>query len=40
MIDIIAPIVMFVGIVITLFLLSGIRVLKEWERIPVLRLGR
>jgi regulator of protease activity HflC (stomatin/prohibitin superfamily) len=40
MIDIIAPIVIFVGIVIALFLLSGIRVLKEWERIPVLRLGR
>ena len=40
MIDVIAPIVIFVGIAITLFLLSGIRVLKEWERIPVLRLGR
>jgi len=40
MIDILAPLIAFVGVVIALFLLSGIRVLKEWERIPVLRLGR
>jgi len=30
----------FVAILIALFFLSGIRVLREWERIPVLRLGR
>ena len=28
------------GIVVVIFLLSGIRVLREWERMPVLRLGR
>jgi regulator of protease activity HflC (stomatin/prohibitin superfamily) len=33
-------IITFIGLVVALFLLSGIRVLKEWERIPVLRLGR
>jgi regulator of protease activity HflC (stomatin/prohibitin superfamily) len=27
-------------IIVLLYLLSGIRVLKEWERAPVLRLGR
>ena len=40
MVDIVTPILGFVGIVVALFLLSGIRVLKEWERMPVLRLGR
>ena len=30
----------FVVLIIVIFLLSGIRVLKEWERMPVLRLGR
>ncbi len=30
----------FIGIIVVLFLLSGIRVLREWERMPVLRLGR
>ena len=40
MIDVIVPLLAFVGILIALFLLSGIRILKEWERIPVLRLGR
>jgi len=40
MIDVFAPIVAFVGILVALFLLSGIRVLKEWERMPILRLGR
>jgi regulator of protease activity HflC (stomatin/prohibitin superfamily) len=40
LIDILTPILGFVGVVVALFLLSGIRVLKEWERMPVLRLGR
>ena len=40
MIDAVVPIIAFAAIVITVFLLSGIRVLKEWERMPVLRLGR
>lgn len=31
---------MIIGFVIAIFLLSGIRVLKEWERMPILRLGR
>jgi regulator of protease activity HflC (stomatin/prohibitin superfamily) len=39
-IDFIPYIIGFVGVVIALFFLSGIRVLREWERIPVLRLGR
>jgi regulator of protease activity HflC (stomatin/prohibitin superfamily) len=39
-IDILPYIIGFVGVAITLFLLSGIRVLREWERMPVLRLGR
>ena len=30
----------FIAIIVVLFLLSGIRVLKEWQRMPVLRLGR
>ena len=30
----------FIALVVVLFLLSGIRVLKEWQRMPVLRLGR
>ena len=29
-----------IAIIVVLFLLSGIRIIKEWERIPVLRLGR
>jgi len=37
---VLTAIIGFIAIVIALFLLSGIRVLKEWERIPVLRLGR
>lgn len=40
MVDILTPIIGFIAIVVALFLLSGIRVLKEWERMPVLRLGR
>jgi regulator of protease activity HflC (stomatin/prohibitin superfamily) len=38
--DILAPIIGVIGVFIAIFLLSGIRVLKEWERMPVLRLGR
>jgi regulator of protease activity HflC (stomatin/prohibitin superfamily) len=38
--DIITPIIGFIVIVVALFFISGIRVLKEWERMPVLRLGR
>ena len=38
--SVIAPIVGFIAVVVVLFLLSGIRVLREWERMPVLRLGR
>ena len=30
----------FIILIIVIILLSGIRVLKEWERLPVLRLGR
>src|SRR5208283_1457252 len=30
----------FVAFVVVIFVLSGIRVLREWERMPVLRLGR
>ena len=40
MVDVLAPIIAFVALVIALFLLSGIKVLREWERMPVLRLGR
>ena len=40
LIDILAPVLAIIGVGIALFLLSGIRVLKEWERMPVLRLGR
>ena len=39
-VNILAPVIGFIGLVVALFLLSGIRVLREWERIPVLRLGR
>jgi regulator of protease activity HflC (stomatin/prohibitin superfamily) len=38
--DVLTPIIGFIAIVVALFLLSGIRVLREWERMPVLRLGR
>ncbi len=31
---------LFIVILVALILLSGIRVVKEWERLPVLRLGR
>jgi regulator of protease activity HflC (stomatin/prohibitin superfamily) len=40
MVDVLTPVLAFVAILIALFFLSGIRVLKEWERMPVLRLGR
>jgi regulator of protease activity HflC (stomatin/prohibitin superfamily) len=40
MVDILVPVLAFIGFVVALFFLSGIRVLKEWERMPVLRLGR
>jgi regulator of protease activity HflC (stomatin/prohibitin superfamily) len=39
-IDLLAPVLGVIAVAIALFLLSGIRVLKEWERAPVLRLGR
>jgi regulator of protease activity HflC (stomatin/prohibitin superfamily) len=35
-----APVIGFIALVVVLFVLSGIRVLKEWQRMPVLRLGR
>jgi regulator of protease activity HflC (stomatin/prohibitin superfamily) len=38
--DILTSIIGFIAIIVALFLLSGIRVLREWERMPVLRLGR
>jgi len=40
MLDLAVPIIAVIGIAIVVFLLSGIRILKEWERIPILRLGR
>lgn len=40
MVDVLTPILAFIVFVVVLFFLSGIRVLKEWERMPVLRLGR
>lgn len=30
----------FIAIVVALILVSGLRILKEWEKMPVLRLGR
>ena len=40
MADVLTPIIGFIAFVVAIFLLSGIRVLREWERMPVLRLGR
>ncbi|MGB9778636.1 MAG: SPFH domain-containing protein [Candidatus Bathyarchaeia archaeon] len=40
MIDLVTIAIAFIALIIALILLSGIRVLKEWERIPILRLGR
>jgi regulator of protease activity HflC (stomatin/prohibitin superfamily) len=39
-IDIVTTAVAFIILIVVLILLSGLRVLKEWERMPVLRLGR
>ena len=40
MVDVLTPILAFIALVVVVFFLSGIRVLREWERMPVLRLGR
>ena len=40
MVDVLTPILGFIALVVVVFILSGIRVLREWERMPVLRLGR
>jgi regulator of protease activity HflC (stomatin/prohibitin superfamily) len=40
MTDLVLIAIAFIILIIVLILLSGIRVLKEWERMPVLRLGR
>ena len=40
MVDFLVPFLGFVGLIVAIFFLSGIRVLKEWERMPILRLGR
>ena len=40
MVDYLIPVFGFIGLAIAVFLLSGIRVLREWERMPILRLGR
>jgi regulator of protease activity HflC (stomatin/prohibitin superfamily) len=40
LVDILPYVLGFIGVVVALFFLSGIRVLKEWERMPILRLGR
>ena len=40
MVDVLTPILGFIVLVVVVFILSGIRVLREWERMPVLRLGR
>ncbi|UCE13180.1 MAG: slipin family protein [Candidatus Heimdallarchaeota archaeon] len=40
-IEVFGPIILFVaGLLILIYLLSGIKIVKEWERAPVLRLGR
>jgi regulator of protease activity HflC (stomatin/prohibitin superfamily) len=38
--DIITGVLAFIAIIIALIIISGLRILKEWERMPVLRLGR
>jgi len=38
--DGLAILLIFILIIIVLILLSGIRIVKEWERMPILRLGR
>ncbi len=40
MVDLLTPILAFIALVVVIFFLSGIRVLREWERMPILRLGR
>jgi regulator of protease activity HflC (stomatin/prohibitin superfamily) len=40
MFSVVTVAVAFIILIITLILLSGLRILKEWERMPVLRLGR
>ncbi len=40
MVDAVTIVLGFVAVLVAIFFLSGIRVLKEWERMPVLRLGR
>lgn len=41
LIGVFGPIILFVaGILILIYILSGIKIVKEWERAPVLRLGR
>ncbi len=40
MVDPVTVAVAFVILIVVLILLSGLRILKEWERMPVLRLGR
>jgi regulator of protease activity HflC (stomatin/prohibitin superfamily) len=38
--EVLIGIIAFIVFIVVIFLLSGIRVLREWERMPVLRLGR
>jgi len=38
--EVLIGLIAFIVFVVVIFLLSGIRVLREWERVPVLRLGR
>jgi regulator of protease activity HflC (stomatin/prohibitin superfamily) len=38
--EVLIGLIVFIVFVVVVFLLSGIRVLREWERVPVLRLGR
>jgi regulator of protease activity HflC (stomatin/prohibitin superfamily) len=39
-VDVLTPVIGIIVIFVAIFFLTGIRVLKEWERMPVLRLGR
>ena len=38
--ELLIGLIAFIVFIVVIFLLSGIRVLREWERVPVLRLGR
>lgn len=40
MVDTLTVVLGFVAVLVAVFFLTGIRVLKEWERMPILRLGR